>query len=144
MRRTLLYAALICLTANICIATPLLTAYRAETPPSIDGDLSDEMVTWKPQSAVCVVLSSGGYPGSYVKGYPIEGLEAADSLQGVTVFHAGTSISNGGVVTSGGRVLGVTALGDDLARAVDRCYTAVEKVQFKDSFHRKDIAHRAL
>lgn len=110
----------------------------------IDGDLSEDLVAWKPQPAVCVVMSAGGYPGSYEKGNPIAGLDAADSLPGVTVFHAGTGLSKDSVVTSGGRVLGVTAIGADLADAVKRCYQAVEKVRFKDSFHRKDIAHRAL
>ncbi len=110
----------------------------------IDGDLAEDMVSWKAEPAVCVVMSSGGYPGEYAKGHPISGLTEADALPGVTVFHAGTSMLNDQVVTSGGRVLGVTAFGDDLAAAVERCYEAVEKVQFKDSFFRRDIAHRAL
>jgi phosphoribosylamine---glycine ligase len=110
----------------------------------IDGDLDESMVAWRDEAAVCVVMASGGYPGSYSKGCAISGLAAAGALEGVSVFHAGTTLSAEKVVTSGGRVLGVTAIGADLAEAVERAYQAVDKIAFENSFYRRDIAHRAL
>jgi len=93
-----------------------------------------------------VVLSSGGYPGDYATGFPIEGLdkisEAADDQ--VAVFHAGTEVRDGRIVTTGGRVLGVTAWGGDLRQALDRVYGAAEKISYNGSYYRRDIAHRAL
>ncbi len=108
----------------------------------VDGTLSDDLIGWKPEPSVCVVMSAGGYPGSYAKGEMISGLDAAN--EGAAVFHAGTALKDGKVVTAGGRVLGVTALGTDLRNAVDNAYAAVEKISWKDAFYRKDIAHRAL
>jgi phosphoribosylamine--glycine ligase len=109
----------------------------------IDGTLSNDLIKWKDEPSVCVVMSAGGYPGSYEKGNEISGLDEA-AEDGAIVFHAGTALDDGKVVTAGGRVLGVTALGADLREAVDKAYAAVEKISWKDSFFRKDIAHRAL
>ena len=111
---------------------------------SIDGTLDKHELQWSNQSAVCVVIASGGYPGSYEKGKIISGLEAADALPGVKVFHAGTKIENNAIVNSGGRVLGVTALGDNLLSARNLAYEAVDKIQFDGAFSRKDIAVKAL
>ncbi len=108
----------------------------------VDGTLSDDLISWKPEPSVCIVMSAGGYPGDYAKGEVISGLDAAN--EGATVFHAGTALDGDNVVTAGGRVLGVTALGSDLQNAVDNATAAVEKISWKDSFYRKDIAHRAL
>jgi phosphoribosylamine--glycine ligase len=94
---------------------------------------------------VTVVVASGGYPGDYSRGYPITGLEAANAVPGVTVFHAGTGTGEQGeVLTSGGRVLGVSALGADFAAARDRAYEAVGKIDFTGIYYRKDIARRTL
>ena len=111
---------------------------------SIDGTLDKHELQWSNQSAVCVVIASGGYPGNYEKGKIISGLEAADALPGVKVFHAGTKIENNAIVNSGGRVLGVTALGDNLLSARNLAYEAVDKIQFDGAFSRKDIAVKAL
>lgn len=108
----------------------------------IEKRLSEIDVKWKPESAVCVVLASGGYPGSYEKGIPITGL--AEAAKEATVFHAGTQIKEGQVVTSGGRVLGVTALGRTIPEAIDNAYLAVEKISFKGMHYRKDIGQKAL
>jgi phosphoribosylamine--glycine ligase len=93
---------------------------------------------------VCIVVAAGGYPGSYRKGDTITGLDAANAVPGATVFHAGTTHKEGAVVTAGGRVLGVTALGADLATAVQRAYAATGKIHFAGMQLRKDIAWRAL
>jgi phosphoribosylamine--glycine ligase len=108
----------------------------------IDGTLSEDLIQWKDENSVCIVMSAGGYPGDYAKGEVISGIEAAE--EGAIVFHAGTALKAGKVVTAGGRVLGVTALGADLQTAVDNATAAVEKISWKDAFYRKDIAHRAL
>ena len=122
------------------LATPLLPALRA----CMDGTLASCPVEWDPRPAVCVVMVSGGYPESYPKGVPIEGLDEAARQPGVVVFHAGTALRRGDVVTDGGRVLGVTALGDGVREAVDNAYRAVIKIKFDGAGYRSDIAHRAL
>jgi phosphoribosylamine--glycine ligase len=110
-----------------------------------DGTLGALTLNWKPQAAVCVVMASGGYPGHYEKGRVITGLDDAATLPDVTVFHAGTRAgANGGIVTDGGRVLGVTALGDGIAGAVKRVYEAVARIRFDGMQYRRDIAARAL
>lgn len=109
-----------------------------------DEKLSQVTPEWRPEAAVCVVLASGGYPGSYQKGKPIKGLGEAAKMQDVMVFHAGTAFEDGEMVTSGGRVLGVTALGHDIRGARDRAYQAVEKIRFEGMHYRKDIADRAI
>jgi len=99
---------------------------------------------WDPRAAVCVVMASGGYPGSYDKGFEITGIDQADAMDGVKVFHAGTALSGGKLVTSGGRVLGVTALGDTIADAQKRAYQAVSKIHWDGCYCRKDIAQKAM
>ena len=106
--------------------------------------LDEAELTWDPRPAVCVVMSSGGYPGAYEKGHEITGIDAAEALGDVKVFHAGTSLQDGRLVNSGGRVLGVTALGETIADAQQRAYQAVEKIHFKDCYFRRDIAAKAL
>lgn len=124
--------------------------------PLLDGDLAEIMlacatgtldkseVAWHDKAAVCVVMASGGYPESYEKGKEITGLAAAEEDKDVVVFHAGTKEAEGKVVTSGGRVLGVTAVDSSIKAARDRAYSAVEKISFEKNFYRKDIAWRAL
>ncbi|NTU42504.1 MAG: phosphoribosylamine--glycine ligase [Nitrospirales bacterium] len=110
-----------------------------------DGKLGEMNIQWKPESSVCVVLASGGYPGSYEKGKVIHGLDDVKAMEGVEVFHAGTTFNDKGeVVTSGGRVLGVTALGPDIRSAQQKAYEAVSKISFEGMHYRKDIAGRAL
>ena len=109
---------------------------------TIDGRLAQTEAKWSAQSAVCVVMASGGYPGDYAKGKAIDGLDAAGET--TTVFHAGTRLENGRVVTAGGRVLGVTALADDLASARARAYAAVETIHFEGAQFRRDIAVKGL
>ena len=111
---------------------------------SIDGTLDQHELRWSDQSAVCVVIASGGYPGSYEKGKVITGIADADALSGVKVFHAGTKLDDGNVVNAGGRVLGVTALGQGLEAARDLAYEAAAKIQFEGAFTRSDIAAKAL
>jgi len=111
----------------------------------VEGRLSDVSLRWREDPCVTVVVASGGYPAAYKKGYPIAGLEAAGSLPGVTVFHAGTILGEREeVLTSGGRVLGVSALGADFAAARDRAYEAVDMINFTDIYFRRDIALRTL
>ena len=108
-----------------------------------DGTLADVPIRWKDGAAVCVVLASGGYPGHYDKGQEIHGLADAEAM-GALVFHAGTAMKDGKLVTNGGRVLGVVGRGADISSAVDAAYAAAAKISFKDAYYRKDIAHRAL
>jgi phosphoribosylamine--glycine ligase len=109
-----------------------------------DGKLDEVTLKWDPRPAVCVVMASGGYPGDYKKGKKITGLEDAQKLSDVVVFHAGTAIGNGDIVTNGGRVLGVTALGDQIEDAKTRAYQAVEKIRFEGAYWRRDIADKAI
>ena len=108
------------------------------------GDIPEEAVKWDPRPAVCVVLASGGYPGKYETGKVIGGLDEAARLPNVKVFHAGTRLEGGRVLTDGGRVLGVTALGDTLADAKKNAYEAVSKIRFTGMQYRTDIADKAL
>jgi len=109
-----------------------------------DGRLDEVFLKWDPRPAVCVVMASGGYPGDYEKGKVIRGLEEAGALEDVIVFHAGTQLKGGEVVTSGGRVLGVTALGADIAKAKTRAYEAVDRIHFDGAYYRHDIADKAI
>ena len=111
---------------------------------SIQGRASDGDFRWSNDSTVCVVLASGGYPGAYEAGKKIEGIPAADEMLGVKVFHAGTSMRDGGYYTAGGRVLGVTARAADLRAAVDLAYRAVGQIRFEGMHYRRDIAARGL
>ena len=101
-------------------------------------------VPWAPETSVCVVMSSGGYPGTYETGRPISGIADAEALPGVQVFHAGTALRDGALVTAGGRVLGVQALGAGVGAAVDAAYAAVARIHFEGAHFRRDIARRAL
>ena len=109
-----------------------------------NGTLRDDLIHWRPEPCVCIVMAAGGYPGPYEKGKVIEGLKEAGAMKDVAVFHAGTKLKEGAVVTSGGRVLGVTALGKDVKAAVGLAYQATVKIRFDKAHYRKDIAGRAL
>ena len=109
----------------------------------INGTLADADIKWKSSAAVCIVMASGGYPGKYDNGHVIQGLQEAQK-QGAYVFHAGTAIHDGHVVTNGGRVLGVTAIGPDIEQAVGKAYQAVDCLTFTGMHYRRDIAHRAI
>ncbi|MBA7712629.1 Phosphoribosylamine--glycine ligase [subsurface metagenome] len=109
-----------------------------------DGTLDQISLEWDPRPAVCVVMASGGYPGDYEKGRKITGLEEADGMQDVVVFHAGTKGKDRDIVTNGGRVLGVTALGQTIDDAKARAYRAVDKIKFDGAYCRRDIADKAI
>jgi phosphoribosylamine---glycine ligase len=111
---------------------------------SIEGRVSEGDFRWSQEASVCVVISSGGYPGTFEVGKKILGLEEASQVEGVKVFHAGTSRHDGAYFTAGGRVLGVTARAPDLDTAVDRAYAAVSKIGFEGAHYRKDIARKAV
>ncbi|HSE93811.1 MAG TPA: phosphoribosylamine--glycine ligase [Methylomirabilota bacterium] len=121
---------------NEDIVPPLHAAAR--------GDKLPERLAWKPEAAVCVVLASGGYPGPYRTGVPIEGVAAAEEIDGVRVFHAGTAESDGRLVTAGGRVLSVTATAPSIGAAIDRAYAAVDRIRFDGMHSRRDIGRRAI
>ncbi len=126
------------------VVLPLLKSDLAEIMQACcEGTLAQQKIEWSDGAAVCVVLASGGYPGSYMKGVPIHGLEEAEAA-GALVFHAGTAEKNGKIVTSGGRVLGVVAESDNIKAAVEKAYESVRKIHFQGVHYRKDIAHRAL
>ena len=122
------------------LESDLLEAFEA----SVEGRVSDGDFRWANDASVCVVMASGGYPGTIEVGKKISGIENADQVEGVKVFHAGTSTRDGEYYTSGGRVLGVTARAASLPVAVSRAYEAVDKIQFDGMHFRKDIAGRAL
>jgi phosphoribosylamine--glycine ligase len=132
-------------------AQPLLMRLRADLLDLLEAVADDRLdeyseggIEWDPRPAVCVVVASQGYPGPLVKGRVIGGLDAAAALPDVKVFHAGTKLQGDFVVTDGGRVLGVTALGDTLADAKLRAYEAVEKIRFAGMHYRTDIGKKAL
>jgi phosphoribosylamine--glycine ligase len=124
--------------------------------PRLDGDLLALLqaaatgqglppaLSWSPRASVCVVMASGGYPGRYETGRPIAGVESAAGLADVNVFQAGTALEAGRLVTAGGRVLGVQALGDDVASAIRTAYAGVERIRFEGAHYRRDIGHHAL
>ncbi len=111
---------------------------------AIDGKLDEIDLQVDPRPTVCVVLAAGGYPGDYAKGVVINGLDEAAKRENVFVFHAGTALDNGKVVTAGGRVLGVTAIGANLKEAIDSAYGAVSDISWENHYFRKDIGHKAL
>jgi phosphoribosylamine---glycine ligase len=120
---------------------PRLRSDQAEAVIAVvEGRLGDTLLEWSPEACVTVVLASGGYPGSYGTEFEIRGLERATKLPGVTVFHAGTARRDGKVVTAGGRVLAVSAVGRDLAAARERAYEACAVIDFEGKHHRTDIA----
>jgi phosphoribosylamine--glycine ligase len=110
-----------------------------------DGRLAEiETLQWDPRPSICVVMASEGYPGSYEKGRQITGLAEASDIEDVKVFHAGTRLIDGNVVTAGGRVLGVTAIGNSISAAKLKAYTAVQKIRWPGAWCRKDISDKAL
>jgi phosphoribosylamine--glycine ligase len=109
-----------------------------------DGTLDQITATWRDEAAMTVVLANKGYPGAVVKGSVIKGIEAAEALEGVAVFHAGTGLADGQLIATGGRVLNVTALGSDLAQARSRAYAAIDQIEWSEGFCRNDIGWRAL
>jgi phosphoribosylamine--glycine ligase len=110
----------------------------------VDGTLKEVDIKWSNRTAITVVLASGGYPGDYDKGLPITGLSTAAALPDIEVFHAGTALKDGEVVTAGGRVLGVTATGVDLKDAQDKAYAAIKTIKFDGMQYRTDIGKKAL
>ena len=126
------------------VVLPLLESDLAEIMLACaNGTLANCDIKWSKKAAVCVVMSAGGYPAKYEKGNEILGLDKAEK-ENVLVFHAGTAKKDGKIVTNGGRVLGVVALGDDIKTAVDKVYEDIKLIDFKDVYYRKDIAHRAF
>ena len=116
---------------------PLMTA-------CIDGGLDNYSVDIDPRPAACVIKAAKGYPGQYDKGMVVSGLEIIREIDGIGVFHSGTAMKEGQIVTAGGRVLGVTAMGETLEQAVSRAYEAIPAVSFDNEYHRPDIGHRAI
>ncbi len=110
----------------------------------VDGRLAEVELRWAPGASACVVASSSGYPGSYKTGFPIMGLDAASRVPGVEVFHSGSALAGGQLLTSGGRVLGVTAAAASLQEALAHAYEAMEEIHFDGMYYRRDIGHRAL
>ncbi|MFY9140268.1 MAG: phosphoribosylamine--glycine ligase [Thermacetogeniaceae bacterium] len=125
------------------VVVPRLKSDLLEVMNAVIEERLDEVeLEWDPRAAVCVVAASGGYPGAYEKGKVITGLDELPS--DILVFHAGTALSDGKLVTSGGRVLGITGFGATIEEAVKRVYSGVEKIYFEGIHYRRDIAHRAL
>jgi len=129
-------------------AQPLVFRMKTDPVPlmaaAVEGGLGGMEIEWEPEDSVCVVRASGGYPGSYDKGMPISGIEDAEALEGVKVFHAGTGGEKGAFVTNGGRVLGVTAKARGIAKAIDKVYEAVDRISWESVHYRKDIGRKAL
>ncbi len=127
---------------------PIMMRMKVDIVPlleaCIDGSLEGMTVEWDPRWAVCVVMASEGYPGSYEKNKVIKGLDSVSQMRDVFVFHAGTASSGDVMVTNGGRVLGVTALGEDAKFAIDLAYSAVKKIRWDGAHYRSDIGKRAL
>ncbi len=101
-------------------------------------------LSWETQACVCVVLASGGYPGEYEKGKEIHGLDETEKMKDIVVFHAGTKMSGNEYYTNGGRVLGVTGLGNTIKGAIEKTYRGVEKINFEGMHYRRDIGARAI
>jgi phosphoribosylamine--glycine ligase len=129
-------------------AQPLLFRMKTDPVPlmlaALDGKLGGMEIEWEPEDAICVVMASGGYPGSYAKGRLISGIELADAMPGVKVFHAGTGMGENGFVTAGGRVLGVTAKAPGIGNAIARAYEAVSLISWDSVHYRTDIGKKAL
>jgi phosphoribosylamine--glycine ligase len=127
---------------------PLLMRMKSDIVPVLmavaEGDLGSLSLDWLDKAAVCVVMASEGYPGEYRKADPIEGLAEAAQIENVHVFHAGTALKEGSCVTNGGRVLGVTALGDSVQQAISTAYRAVDCISWKGVQFRRDIGRKAL
>ncbi len=129
-------------------AQPLFVRLKSDLVPLLlqcaQGKLTDAVMEIDPRPSVCIVMASGGYPGAYAKGFPIAGIEQAEKDGLVQVFHAGTATKDGRLVNNGGRVLGVTAVDDDIRKAIARGYAAVDKIQWDGAYYRTDIGRKAL
>lgn len=129
-------------------AQPLLVRMRSDLIPILEAVIDERLheikIEWREEAAVCVVMASGGYPGPFEKGKIIQGVEAASKLKGVFIFHAGTAFKDGKLVTAGGRVLGVTALGKGIKEAIERAYEAVKLIRWEGVHYRTDIGKKAL
>ena len=127
---------------------PILVRLKSDLVPVLraiaEGNLQSAKLEWDPRPAVCVVMASGGYPGHYEKGKVIQGLDEAAKVPDAMVFHAGTALRGRKIVTAGGRVLGVTALGGDIRAAIARAYEAVACIRFDGAHYRTDIGAKAL
>jgi phosphoribosylamine--glycine ligase len=127
---------------------PLLMRLKSDLVPVLlacaRGDIKAIELEWHDQAAVCVVMASGGYPGDFAKGLPISGLEQAAALDDLVVFHAGTDVVDGRVVTAGGRVLGVTGRGPTVAAAIAKAYQGVQAISWDGAHYRTDIGRKAL
>jgi phosphoribosylamine---glycine ligase len=110
----------------------------------VDGRLAQTELRWSLGASACVVVSSAGYPGSYKTGFPVTGLSTAAQVPGVQIFHSGTARLAGQLVTSGGRVLCASAVGDSLRESLARAYQALAEIQFEGAYYRRDIGYRAL
>jgi len=129
-------------------AQPLLVRMKTDPIPlmiaALEGRLSKQSIQWDDDASVCVVMASNGYPGTYSKGKLISGIERAEAIPGIKVFIAGAGNSSNGIVTAGGRVLGVTSLGENIPKAIDIAYQAVEKIDWEGAHYRRDIGRKAL
>lgn len=129
-------------------AQPILMRLRSDLVAlclaAVDGQLDQCEADWDPRAALGVVMAAGGYPDAYEKGHPISGLEAARGLADTKLFHAGTRLVGGQVVTNGGRVLCATALGDGVREARSNAYALVRTIGFENAYYRNDIGYRAL
>jgi phosphoribosylamine--glycine ligase len=128
------------------VVLPLLDGDLLELILAVcDGKLENIEVKQKPGAAACVVMASGGYPLAYDKGYIIEGLEVAAQLKDTKIYHAGTTLdpANNNILTAGGRVLGVTAIGNTLDEAIEKAYKGVSQISFEKAFYRTDIGKKA-
>ena len=127
---------------------PVLMRMKGDIVPILEacvkGTLSQHKIEWDTRASVCVVMASKGYPGNYEKGKIIEGLKEVSRMERVFVFHAGTTLKDGQIITNGGRVLGVTGLGEDIPRAIEKAYQAVKKISWDGVHYRNDIGQKAL
>ena len=127
---------------------PVLMRMKSDIVPVLEacchGTLSEQRIEWDKRASVCVVVASGGYPGDYEKGKKIQGLEDVSRMKDVYVFQAATAMDQNGIVTNGGRVLGVTGLGEDIPKAIERTYQAVRKISWDGVHYRNDIGQKAL
>ena len=127
---------------------PVLMRMKSDIVPVLEacchGKLAEQRMEWDKRASVCVVMASGGYPGDYEKGKTIHGLEDVSRMKDVYVFQAATAMDQNRIVTNGGRVLGVTGLGEDIPKAIERTYQAVRKVSWEGVHYRNDIGQKAL
>ncbi len=129
-------------------AQPLLARMKSDIVPVLQACAREELdvdaLEWHDKAAVCVVMASGGYPGSFEKGVPITGFDAAAKIDDLIVFHAGTSEKDGQIVNNGGRVLGVTGLGATVETAIEKAYEGVKEISWNKVHYRNDIGQKAL